>query len=1546
MPSKRNSKISKKKGKGKKKENSSRKLSSSEVGGRDVQVMESVVIHQSTVIDPETGAVQETQVAITPVKGVFTLADVKKNLLEEEEKLKRQQNDVLKLSQRNPDYKEPPLIPPPPHYTEKNFTQILGLMSCAEIRKHLEKTKLSDEDKVAFVEQNLSASKSFQKYVKKLNLDPKEFQATLEAAHGVTTVMRGQVEEYFGIMFDSYDLDDPDCIYLKELIENIKKKKKGTLWRKRLDNAIWLGKTTANAATNAATNAISPLVLDAVKEKALLAANKVKQAAENTKQALVNLKDGAVKHAVKAGHYVGDRIKDGAIAVKDHANWGANRIKQGLTKNNEALGELLDATTNLINTTSGGVVSTVDNTKSTDLRGNIKKLYTLGFDVFKWILAHPVLAYLAIQQIQRLKDMICEGIGNLLGKMAGNNIVGSREALLSLLKMLYPDIKDPFKEKIKAKTSSLFEAANLVGKSLHQKLLVSGFYGNIGEMAVKTGMKILPVALEMINAGAKAVPYVGPLLGLAVDGLSGIIVASTDDIAKQVKLSINEVAKMSAQENCFRALLKLFSPMDCLNHFKDAFITELQLQKDHQDIQKMMRMDDGDDDENLVLSEGALRDKEELLKQKLAIKEEKDKTSAERKRLSAEAKANEAKRIKEQEEADEKLKGMNVNEQREYLVEKLKRQKEKEKEDKKKQLAEELKNLTPEQKRIRLDQFNDERVARLDKIANEELRLKGLTPSQKLADAEKKKGEKDIQEKEELEKLKREANAKIEALDKNAYRQGQLVDLEKEDEEIVKAVLNGDKELGNKILYDTINRDTIDSLKSKYENMNEKDLTKTIQSIYKQIEEEKEARKSHIFTKQEQDKEAIERDNINIRKELIKYKLALKAFKNVVGPKKARLDEIKKERQITFEKNQRRFEEVKQAQEQKRREWLDPKEVKRLEQIDTDLQQRIKIYKSQEKNSLNHYISQAKQWDIKFLKHRKKTYEKENKRYYKEIQSNEFSSDKQNFIYNSSYLDITNEVLKARYIAGEYDDLDDPEETEEERLNLSNEVRKLKKKYDDDAAERERKRLSNEAREKKLQEDIRIKKLLKEGDDQAQWEIDEEKTDATGKREWEKKQRPYYDLYGEDKEEEQEQEQEQGQDIYNTEKATSDKLVAVKPSPILEQTKKEIVEETKKTDETLAKGQNIIETAKQTIETTTDELEKKKLEKIVENLIQGEKQLTQTNENLKEVEQQMKRAAAKGEVIKTGNLRGAKTEQLHDNQQARREQQKQQKNLEIVLNKSNPILFQTKKAEETLTKGQNIIETAKQTIETTTDELEKKKLEKIVENVVEGEKQLAQKNENLKEVVEKKKSAEAKGEKYKAGNLRGAQHKELFDLQQARHKQEQQQQILEAKRKETEANEEKKRRQAEAEAQLKAEQEARRLSKEAKEKKLREDIDQDEIDEEIGKREFEKKQYANIFDQEEDQDQEEEEEEEEQEQGQEIELTSEEAEANEKAKKERLQKIREEALRNKLKGGKTKHFRKYKTKKNTARKSIKRKTVKHKTVKRKRNKRKSIKRNL
>jgi hypothetical protein len=102
----------------------------------------------------------------------------------------------------------------------------LGIMTCKEIREHLDNTtSMTDAEKVTFVEQNLTGRKALRAYMQKQHLSVADMHYYANAGRTILNALGNHTKEVYSVLFDAADLSDRDCVYLVELMRTQAHKK-------------------------------------------------------------------------------------------------------------------------------------------------------------------------------------------------------------------------------------------------------------------------------------------------------------------------------------------------------------------------------------------------------------------------------------------------------------------------------------------------------------------------------------------------------------------------------------------------------------------------------------------------------------------------------------------------------------------------------------------------------------------------------------------------------------------------------------------------------------------------------------------------------------------------------------------------------------------------------------------------------------------------------------------------------------------------------------------------------------------------------------------------------------------------------------------------------------------------------------------------------------------------------------------------------------------------------------------------------------------------
>lgn len=104
----------------------------------------------------------------------------------------------------------------------------LGIMSCKEIRIHLDSTtSMTEDEKAVFIEENLSGRTALRHYIQKQHFSLADLNNYGRAGRQILNALGNHTKDIYDIMFDSADLSDGDCTYLADFLrKNTKRKSK------------------------------------------------------------------------------------------------------------------------------------------------------------------------------------------------------------------------------------------------------------------------------------------------------------------------------------------------------------------------------------------------------------------------------------------------------------------------------------------------------------------------------------------------------------------------------------------------------------------------------------------------------------------------------------------------------------------------------------------------------------------------------------------------------------------------------------------------------------------------------------------------------------------------------------------------------------------------------------------------------------------------------------------------------------------------------------------------------------------------------------------------------------------------------------------------------------------------------------------------------------------------------------------------------------------------------------------------------------------------
>jgi len=109
------------------------------------------------------------------------------------------------------------------------ITKTMGVVTCKELLSTLEKSNMTNNEKIIFMTQNRASSKALQSFIEKqhFNLEDAKYFANMGSL--VMKVIQKHVKDISDMLFDQpFDESDPDCKYLKDLLQQLSKEREKT----------------------------------------------------------------------------------------------------------------------------------------------------------------------------------------------------------------------------------------------------------------------------------------------------------------------------------------------------------------------------------------------------------------------------------------------------------------------------------------------------------------------------------------------------------------------------------------------------------------------------------------------------------------------------------------------------------------------------------------------------------------------------------------------------------------------------------------------------------------------------------------------------------------------------------------------------------------------------------------------------------------------------------------------------------------------------------------------------------------------------------------------------------------------------------------------------------------------------------------------------------------------------------------------------------------------------------------------------------------------
>ena len=183
-----------------------------------------------------------------------------------------------------------------------------------------------------------------------------------------------------------------------------------------------------------------------------------------------------------------------------------------------------------------------------------------GFQLWTWISTNPKTAYFSLMMLKTFKTQLCR-MGGQYWATAGV-IMDDKESILAFIKKTYPDIEPP-------PPNSKLDDALRICRDASVPIVTDIIGKSAGKLLGKAAENMGPLVGKTLGAAFKGIPFVGPLVG-------GAIEAITETVFKEAADSAAFLAEQTTYQvqvnNCFSMLKDLVNPFTCLEEMaKEAY---------------------------------------------------------------------------------------------------------------------------------------------------------------------------------------------------------------------------------------------------------------------------------------------------------------------------------------------------------------------------------------------------------------------------------------------------------------------------------------------------------------------------------------------------------------------------------------------------------------------------------------------------------------------------------------------------------------------------------------------------------------------------------------------------------------------------------------------------------------------------------------------------------------------------------------------------------------------------------------------------------------
>lgn len=141
----------------------------------------------------------------------------------------------------------------------------LGIMDCTAIRKFLEKSTMTIEERIVFIENNRSSSKHLKSWIQGQHMGQRELAMYSAVGKDILRMVGNNTYNLYNTLYgESTDETDPDCVYLTNTLKEYYNKTRDERWNKLMkgahavvQNAWEFGKWGAGKAVDAVKYGLS-----------------------------------------------------------------------------------------------------------------------------------------------------------------------------------------------------------------------------------------------------------------------------------------------------------------------------------------------------------------------------------------------------------------------------------------------------------------------------------------------------------------------------------------------------------------------------------------------------------------------------------------------------------------------------------------------------------------------------------------------------------------------------------------------------------------------------------------------------------------------------------------------------------------------------------------------------------------------------------------------------------------------------------------------------------------------------------------------------------------------------------------------------------------------------------------------------------------------------------------------------------------------------------------------------------------------------------------